>query len=284
MLRLKFNQVFIGLMALSFISAFLAPPHLADAGRVEFERLFIPVSRPTYIAANWLRRRLAPDPPDDNRSYQTIAQENLLLRQQVARLQLQNERLEGLAAERENLGDLKSLCDRLPVGGTDSGGREGLILGAAPRGPLQADEPVVYGGGLAGKIDRAGAGAAHVRLLTDSGFPALTGRFIRFVKSDSGIEAQSIYPSPVIVQGAGGGTMTITNLPFADVNNLGLKPDDWVILADNNWPAAIQGIRLGKVSSISHWRRQPLFAEIRLQPQTSLTRLADVWVMTRQTQ
>ena len=42
MARLSFNRVFFGLMTLSFISAFLAPQHLTDAGRGQFEGLFVP--------------------------------------------------------------------------------------------------------------------------------------------------------------------------------------------------------------------------------------------------
>jgi cell shape-determining protein MreC len=280
MLRLRFNQVFFGLMTLSFISAFVAPQHLTDASRVQFEGLFIPVSRPAFTMANWLRRRISPDPPDDTRSAQTLIQENLQLRQQVTQLQMQVERLQGLAGERRNLGDLKELCDRVPVGGTDSGSREGLIL-SGMNGAIQKEQPVVYAGGLAGKIDRAGLGAAHVLLITDAGFN-ITGRIIRFVKSAGGIEARAISTAPVIVQGAGGGQMTVTKLSYADAVSEGIKPDDWIILADNDWPAAVQGIRIGRIASIGHWKRQPLFAEIRLEPQASLLRLADVWVMTRQ--
>ena len=191
------------------------------------------------------------------------------------------ERLESLAGEKQNLGDLKSLCDRVPVGGTDSGSREGLILSGGSLGSLKKEQPVVYGGGLAGKIDRAGLGAAHVLLITDAGLN-VTGRIIRFVKTDAGVEAKTISNTPVVVRGAGDGHMTITNLAYADASSEGVKMDDWIILADNTWPTALQGIRVGRISAIEHWKRQPLFAEIRLEPQSSLISLPDVWVMTRQ--
>ena len=280
MFRPTFNQVFFGLVALSFISAFLAPPRLTDLGRVQLEGLFIPISRPTYHLATWLRRRLAPEPPEDNRPAEAIRRENLELRQEVSRLQMQMERLEALAAQRQSLGDLKELCQRFSVAGTDSGNRDGLILGGA-LSEVRADQPVLYAGGLAGRIDRAGVSAAHVRLITDSGV-ALTGRFIRFVRTDTGVQAQRISQLLPIVQGIGGGQMIIANLPLQEVTDAKLQVDDWVVLADETWPAAIQGIRLGRVASIARSERAALFAEIRLAPESGLLQLNDVWVMTRQ--
>jgi cell shape-determining protein MreC len=144
---------------------------------------------------------------------------------------------------------------------------------------VKAEQPVLYGGGLVGKIDAAGAGSAHVRLLTDTGF-TVTGQFVRFAKTDSGIQAQRITQLIPIVRGIGGGQMIIANLAMQDI--LTLQPDDWLVLSDPTWPAAIQGIRLGKIASIQRSRTAALYVEIRLSPEAGLMRLNDVWVMTKE--
>lgn len=267
-------------MALSFLSAFAAPARLTEMRSVPLEGLLVPISRPAYHLATWLRGRLVRTEPEDQRSAEAIQQENLELRQEISRLQMEIERLEALAAERQNLGDLKSLCDRFPVAGTDSGDRDGLTLGGVPA-EVQTDQPVLYGGGLAGRVDRVDEGVAHVRLVTDAGF-IVSGQFVRFVKqSDGSVQAVRVSQLLPIVQGAGGGQMLIANLPLQDVTDAQLQPDDWVVLSDNTWPTAIQGIRVGRVASIRRAQKAALFAEIKLEPESGLMRLADVWVMTR---
>jgi cell shape-determining protein MreC len=278
--QLRFNQVFFALMALSFLSAFVAPARLTELQRVPLEGLLVPISRPTYHIATWLRGRLVRTPPEDSRSFDAIRQENLELRQEISRLQMEVERLGALAAERQNLGDLKSLCDRFPVAGTDSGDRDGLILSGISAA-VKEQQPVLYGGGLAGTVDRAGEGVAHVRLVTDAGF-VVSGQFVRFVKQPDGtVQVVRVSQLLPIVQGAGGGQMVIANLPLQDVTSAQLQPDDWVVLSDNTWPAAIQGIRVGRIASIKRAQRAALFAEIKLEPESGLMRLGDVWVMTR---
>jgi cell shape-determining protein MreC len=278
-LNLRFNQIFLALMALSFASAFFVPPQITNAGRQRLQGLYIPVSHPAYELANWIRRKWVVEPAEDNRASDDIDQENVDLRQEVTRLQMQIERLEGLAAERQALGDLKSLCDRLTVDGTDSGMREGLIVTGPALASLQTDQTVLYSGGLAGKIDQAGSGAAHVRLLTDPGF-TISGRFVRFVKSDAGMQAVRLSQALPIIQGAGNGEMIIGNLSFADVANAKLQADDWVVLSDNAFPSPVQGVRIGRIASIGHLKQAPWFAEIRLQPESGLQHLSDVWVLT----
>jgi hypothetical protein len=137
---------------------------------------------------------------------------------------------------------------------------------------------------VAGRIDRVGVTGAHVQLVTDIGFTA-TGRFVRFVREGDRVQAvgvaEQLLPI-VIVQGAGRGEMAITNLPMQQVIDAGIKQDDWIVLADNNWPDAVQNMRLGRVASIGRSKRAILYAEIRLYPETGLLRLNDVWVMTKQ--
>ncbi|MDP9173388.1 MAG: rod shape-determining protein MreC [Planctomycetota bacterium] len=282
MSRLQFNQVFFGLMALSFISAFLVPPRITDSGRVQLEGLFIPISRPTYRMANWLRGRVAPDIASDTRPDQDIKQENLALRQEVSRLGAEVERLQGLAAERASLGDRQSLCERFTVAGVDSGNRQALILAGDLQGDIKTGQTVLHTGGLAGRVEGAGLGGAHVRLITDPGF-VVTGKFGSYVKNNDGsvsyVAVSDLLP---IVQGMGNEQMNVTNLSYADVVKSGVKAGDLISLADRMFPRDAQGLILGRIVSVSRWKRAPLFAEILLEPQAALMRLNDVWVMTRE--
>ncbi len=267
-------------MGLSFLCAFAAPTRFSEIRRVPLDALLVPISSPSYHIATWLRRRLVRTEPEDQRSLDAIREENLELKQEVSRLQMEVDRLGALANERQALGDLKSLCDRFAVAGTDSGNRDGLTLSGI-NSQVQTDDAVLYGGGLAGRIDRAGEGVAHVRLITDSGF-VVSGEFVRFEKQPDGtLQAVKISQLLPIIQGDGGGQMLIANLPLQDVKNAQIQPDDWVVLSDNLWPTSIQGIRVGRVASIRRAQKAALFAEIRLEPEAGLMRLADVWVMTR---
>jgi cell shape-determining protein MreC len=267
-------------MSLSFLCAFVAPTRFSEMREVPLEALLVPISRPSYHIATWLRRRLVRTEPEDQRSIDAIRQENLELKQEVSRLQMEVDRLGALAAERQALGDLKSLCDRFSVAGTDSGDRDGLTLSGVSSA-VATDQAVLYGGGLAGRIDRAGEGVAHVRLITDPGF-IVSGQFVRFVKQpDGSVQATRISQLLPIVQGNGAGQMVIENLALQDVKSAQIQPDDWVVLSDSAWPTAIQGIRVGRVASIRRAQKAALFAEIKLEPEAGLMRLADVWVMTR---
>jgi cell shape-determining protein MreC len=277
--NLRFNQVFFALMSLSFLCAFVAPAKFSEMREVPLDALLIPISSPSHHIATWLRSKFERPEPEDQRSLDDIRQENLELKEEVSRLQMEVDRLGALASERQALGDLKSLCQRFPVAGTDSGNRDGLTLSGVSS-QVSSDQPVLYSGGLAGRIDRAGEGVAHVRLITDPGF-VVSGEFVRFEKQNDGtVQAIRISELLPIVQGAGGGQMVIQNLPLQDVKSAQIQPDDWVVLSDNMWPTAIQGIRVGRVASVGRAQKAALFAEIKLQPESGLMRVPDVWVMT----
>jgi len=274
---LRFNQVFFALMGMCLLSAFVLPVRVSSRGGVFADAIFVPISAPTYRLASGLRRRLDPAPAEDTREQSTIAADNLALKQEVSRLTQQVLYLQSLAGERQSLGSLQSLCDRVPVAGTDSGNRDGLVISGLNLGAVREKQPVLYSGGLVGQVDSVGAGAAHVQLLTDAGF-TVTGQFIRFVNSGQAVRVGQMEP---IVQGIGAGQMQIQNLSYSDVTAAGVAENDWVVLADNTWPQSVQGVRVARVASIDHLRKAPLFADIRLEPQEALMRLPDVYVMTR---
>jgi hypothetical protein len=103
---------------------------------------------------------------------------------------------------------------------------------------------------------------------------------VRFLNSDGAVKEVQVSDFVPIIQGTGRGDMVVGNLPFEDVAKV-LRVNDWVALADEAWPAAVQGMHVGRIVSIGRLERQPLFAEIHVLPATDLTRLRDVWVLMR---
>jgi len=282
-MSLKFNHIFLMLMTLSFLSAFVLPARFSELGREHLgsqfiETLFIPISRPSYHLSTWIRGQVEPAAvTEDHRAEDDVKAENDRLRQQVIQLQAQIESLKALAGEKKTLGQGESSYDRFTVSGTDSGSHEGLLLGGKLDG-VAVNEPVAYSGGIAGKIDRVSIGSAHVRLITDKEYTQ-SAIFVRFVQTASGIEARRVSDLLPIVQGNGKGEMSITNLSMTDVVRAGLQAGDWLI-TDESLPVSARGLRIGKIASIEK-SKAPLFAEIQLKPETGLLSLTSVFVMVR---
>jgi cell shape-determining protein MreC len=277
----QFKQVFTGLMALSLLSAFVLPPHATEIGRSPFQTLLIPISRPTYKLANAIRGRFETKPVEDTRSSAAIEQENLALKQQVQRLNVEIEQLEQRAAERASLGGFETYCERFVVDGGDTNGRDGISIAGTKIGDLKENQPVLSSGGVIDFIGRVTAihgMAAHVRLVTDVGF-TVTGHFVSFSTSSGAQENPALL---AIVTGHGLGQMAITNLHGDEVKHEGIQPGDWVILRDETWPHGLQGVRIGKIASIQPLAKQPLFADIELVPEEDYVHLNDVWVMTHE--
>jgi cell shape-determining protein MreC len=281
--RVQFNQVFVVLLTLSFLSAFVLPRRMTDLSRMPIQTLLIPISRPTYRLANAIRGHFEAQTVEDTRPIQTIEQENLGLKQQIQEMSFQIQHLEQRADERASLGGFESYCTRFEVSGADSDNRQGLTISGAGLENLNLDQPVpVLSSGAAidliGRITAAGAFSAHVRLITDAGF-TVTGHFKNYSEGNGFQENKNLL---AIVTGRGSGQMAIDNLWMEDVRKAGIAPGDWLVLSDETWPHALQGIRIGRVASIDPLPRQSLFADIRLAPEGNIMHLADVWVMLRQ--
>ncbi len=283
MSRVQFNQVFIVLLLLSFLSAFILPRRMTDLGRMQLQTLLIPISQPTYTLANAIRNHFQPHTPEDTRPLETIEQENLGLKQQIQEMSTQIEDLKQRAGERESLGGFETYCTRFEVTAADSDNREGLTIAGTRFSALNVDQPVpVLSSGavidLIGRITAVSALSARVRLITDAGF-TVTAHFKSYSPSTGFQENPNLL---AIVKGRGTGEMSIQNLFIKDVHNANLAPGDWVVLSDDTWPHALQGIRIGRISSIDPLPQQSLFADIRLAPEQDLMHLNDVWVMLRQ--
>jgi hypothetical protein len=276
----RFKHVYTFLLGAAFLCAFVVPSSYTDPARLHIAGIFNPLSGPVRRLAAAIEQPLHRAPADDPRTKDAIVRENDQLRQEIARLQITVDRLQGLESERQELGDLQSMCVHVGVAGNDSGGRDGLLLSASGADQLDQDAPVLYSsGGLAGKLD-ARLGGARVRLITDEGF-AETGAFIRFVDADGAVTPTRVPAPTPLVRGLGHGQIGIFGMKITDYVQAGLRVGDWVVLEDAAWPHAVQGRLLGKIVSCGESRQAPLFADIRLQPETDLSRLSDVWVLTR---
>lgn len=281
MFSLRFNHVFLTLLILSGVSAFIIPRRFTDAVRAQVQGVFSPVSRPARMTAGWIQQRVAPRETADHRSQEAIGQENQRLQVEVAHLTEQLKALQKLNADRDAMGPLRSLCTAVAVIGGDAGMRQSLALAGSQLGEVRGGQPVLYPGGVAGRIDRAGAGAAQVRLITDVGF-RMTGHFGRFQESKDGRIAFARIALPAaLVEGIGNGIMVIRNLTMKDIASAELAENDWVVLDDADWPIHVQGQLLGRIISIKSRSQAPLFAEIRLAPAANLLALREVMVLTK---
>src|SRR4051812_22595122 len=104
MFRFRFNQVFVALLCLSFLSAFVIPAAYTNRVR-NLQGIFAPVSRPARAIGYALHNRFAPPAPD-SRDAADVKEENHQLRAELASLSGQLEELKRINADRSNLGPL----------------------------------------------------------------------------------------------------------------------------------------------------------------------------------
>ncbi len=283
MLKLTFTQIFAVLLLLAALSGFAVSPRLGDRARAPLQGLFAPVAIPARALGGFLRGRLAPEPlidlgaadPAHPRSAGQLIEENQALRLSVASLTQQLTGLRQLNQDREVLTEVRQLCIPVKVIGADSGLRDALLLGGSSLDGISAGAAALYRGGIAGRVDRAAIGGLHVRLITDRGF-RVTGMFGRF-EPDSGSFTPLVKLSPLI-EGVGDGLMVVRHLSMREADEV--RIGDWVVLRDeSDWPAVLQGFKLGQVVKISPSSEAPLFARIEIRPSGDLTALREVMVI-----
>src|SRR5688500_17966655 len=280
MSHLRFNHVFVALMVLSFACAFVIPLRMTTPVRTQFQNIFAPVSRPVGSLAHWMHGKLVRPERHDARDALVIEHENDRLKTSVANLQAQVRALQEITAERQLLGDVLPLCTPVTVVGigTDAGNRESLSLQSTEG--VQDGMFALYSGGIVGRIDRAGySGGAQVRLVTDPGF-SVQGSFGRFVTNAQGQTVFQTLKAPApLVQGAGKGEMVIKRLAMEELTDV--RPGDWVVVDDRDWPQTLHGYKLGVIESKEPAAGAPLFAELRVRPMTTLTHRDRVMGMTK---
>ncbi len=280
MSHVRFKHVFMALMGLSALSGFVLPERLVGKAQPQLQALFAPVARPAGIFGSWAQNHIDPDPVRDQRSADAIRQENAELKAQNINLgRLLKAELEK-NGERQKLGALRDLCTAVPIVGSDSGTRESLLLAGSSFEGLQEGMPVLYPGGIVGKVARAGMGGSQVMLVTDPGFRirASFGQFRR--KPNNEIEFVETETPPVLVEGIGRGAMMVRSLTVEQAKKL--SKGNWVVLNERDWPARLKGQPLGKIIQIGRRRDAPLYADIRIEPDSNLSNLREVMVMTKE--
>jgi cell shape-determining protein MreC len=282
----KFNQVFVSLLLLSVLSAFVLPPHLTNRLR-GFGALFAPVSRPTRAIASSIHNRVASKPHRDTRETTDVKDENERLRVLVMSLSGQLEELRRINADRQNLGNVEPLCTPFKVTGIDPGQRDSLGIAASSRDHVTDNMPVLSGRGIVGTIERVGPAGAQVKLISDRDFKA-SARFIRLKTDDKGATtAQPLAATTPLVRGAGKGALQIANVLLKETA-LGEGADkgeitagDYVVLDDPAWPVNLKGIYIGQIESIEQQTGAPQHAMIRVRPFLDFSSLNEVWVLNK---
>ena len=285
----RFNAIFMLLMAIALVNAFILPPRTTNPIRKDFEGLFYPVSRPVNRLAGIIARRFEKTEvvdagsPDTPRPAETILEENRHLRDALASLQVKYDQLAQLNADRASVGNVRDICQPYKIAGTDSSGlRESLVLEAIPNRAIKNDLPVIHANEFIGKVFRAGLTGAQVRLITDPGF-ALTGRIGQYHTDTYGLPTltlvQNLQP---LLQGIGHGTMAIRNgVSMEQVNSLGIHLNDVLVLDDRDYSPAVQGYNLGRITAIRPQANSPLVAEILIEPFTDAMKLREVMVVVK---
>lgn len=284
-MSLRFNQVFVGLLALALLSAFVLPASLTDRLR-GLQALFAPVSRPTRSIASSLHERFASQ-HRDTRDVTDVKDENQRLRVLVMSLSGQLEELRRVANDLDRLGDVRQHCTRFKVIGDGTDTRDSLLLAASSRDNVKEEMPVLSGRGLVGMIERVGPAGAQVRLITDRNFK-VSGRFVRLVSDkNSAAGEQTLLTKVPLVRGAGNGMLEIHNIEIKetaladDPEKVKIAVGDYVKLEDPLWPPNLTGKLLGQIESITQQAAAPQHALIRVRPLLELTKLREVMVMNK---
>jgi cell shape-determining protein MreC len=282
MSRVRFNHFFFVLMFLACISAFVVPQRYTDKAEPQIQGLFAPVALPARWAGNLLQRRIGPAEQGDTRPVAAIQEQNDYLTQQNAWLTQELDEMRKLNDERDRVGvDIRKRCTPVSVIGSDSGNRDSLAVGASSLQGLKDGMCVLYSGGIVGKLQRTGLGGGQVQLVTNKGF-SLTAYFGTFEQgADGSRQFIRLYKDAVLVRGNGDGTMVCDMISMAKAAEDGIRAGDWVMLDDPDWPPDLQHRRIGKITSVDKRPGYPLFAEIRIRPESDLKKLKEVMILTK---
>ena len=280
--QLRFQHVFVCLMLLAGLSAFVIPRQYTDKAAPQVQSVFWPVSEPVRAVAGRAHRVMGLDAQRDRRTVNNVRLENERLKNELVYVQTQYERAQQKLKMIGSFGPLADRCVPVSVVGGDPGTRESLLIhGAAPEG-VAPGKYALHLGGVVGRIERAGMAGGQIRLVTDRGFRIEAG-FKGIRRTQGGrTEAVPIATPVVLVEGVGDNTMRIPRgLTMQDVKNADLQPGDWAIVQDREWPEPLWGQRIAEVVKIAPRADAPLFAEVTLRPTTNLQLLSEVMVVVR---
>jgi rod shape-determining protein MreC len=119
-----------------------------------------------------------------------------------------------------------------------------------------------------------------VQLVTDRA-SRVGVRFGRFVGTEGARQFANLGQFTCVAEGDGKAGMVAKNVKMEDVKGAGLKEGDWAVVADTEFPAVLQGYRVGRIASIRPSRASLQHAEITLQPEGDLSTLPEVMVLVR---
>jgi len=279
--RVPFNLVFALLLLSAGLCAFVLPQPLTDRARGNLDLLLSPVAWPVWQATIRLaapRGVLASTGTKEDRDADQSLAKIEELKTENASLKRQNEELNRINAERAVLPE-RDLCRAFRVMGGDAGTRRTLKLVGSSFNGLAAKMPVLCPQGLVGRIEIAGPGGASVILVTDLGF-RVTGQFWRHrrIGQSEKYEWVQLNAPPIVAAGDGKDSLTVENLKIEEVKAAGLAVGDSVMLADRDWPEAVQRRRLGDIERIVPLQNER-FARIMVRPTADLAGLKDVLVL-----
>jgi cell shape-determining protein MreC len=283
MSALRFHHVFFLLMLLALVSAFSLKPEVSAKLTPQVQTLFAPIARPAAAVGRWIDVRAHKPAAVDPRSAGAIREENEELRVANASLMAQLDALKILNRDRDFLGDVRKQSRTYAVNAGDAGNAQTLQIGGSTLEGLQIGQPVVFIGGLVGRIVQAGVAGAKVQLITDVSATPLTGTFGRFQPGEDGrvefVHLRVGTTATVLVQGAGNNAMVINTVTMQHAQPV--RVNDWFVLDDDRWPANLQGYKIGKVTAIEPRPDSPLFARITITPSADLKSLKDVSVVVK---
>jgi hypothetical protein len=271
-------------MFMSLLSAFILPARITSRVPASVANIFRPVASPTHAIAGWVHNKFAArrprdgESPDQPRVPGEVFLENTELRILVASLKGQLFQAQERLAERAKVGEVLPFCTPFSVVAGDSAGRDSLMLAGSSFDGVAEDQAVLYSGGIAGRISRAGIGEARVRLVTDPNFTAEVS-FARFVYVDGKPDLQQLSQEKKVVRGLGNGKLaTRVDTKFKDETHL--TAGDWATLNDGEWAPVIRGYRVAQVSEVVPAKEAGWF-NVTLKPNQELRRLDEVMVLNK---
>jgi cell shape-determining protein MreC len=277
----RFNHVFVALLVLSALCAFVIPERYTAKAQPQLQGLFYPVAKPARALSAAISGRVSKPDPTDTRDAATLREENAELRQELEARLRELEEMRLREGERAKLGRLRDLCTPVKVvGGDTAASREGLMLQGSTIEGLKQGQVVLVPAGIVGKIDRPpGLAGAQVRLITDRGV-RVGAYFGRLDTKTNRVEP--LRTSPPLIEGTGDGAMRCaTMLTMEEVEAVKLRAGDWVLLDDRDWDERVHYRPIGKIVRVEKKASSPLYADIRIEPMTNLTQLNEVMVLSK---
>jgi cell shape-determining protein MreC len=277
----RFNHVFVALLVLSALSAFVIPERYTAKAQPQLQGLFYPVAKPARALSAAISGRVSKPDPTDTRDAATLREDNAELRQELEARLRELEEMRLREGERAKLGRLRELCTPVKVvGGDTAASREGLMLQGSTIEGLKQGQVVLVPAGIVGKIDRPpGLAGAQVRLITDRGV-RVGAYFGRLDTKTNRVEP--LRTSPPLIEGTGDGAMRCaTMLTMEEVEAVKLRAGDWVLLDDRDWDERVHYRPIGKIVRVEKKASSPLYADIRIEPMTNLTQLNEVMVLSK---